>query len=56
MAASFPPSSSVTRFMFADADLSTAWPVAEEPVKATFAMPGWDVIHGPLSNKVEVRY
>lgn len=48
MAASFPPSSSVIRFIPAAAERMTAWPVRVEPVNETFAIPGWDVTHGPL--------
>ena len=49
MAASLPPSSSVTRFTVSEADFMTLRPVAVEPVKATLATSGWAVSTPPRS-------
>ncbi len=49
IAASFPPSSSVTRFRFEEALARTFLPVATDPVNEILSMSGCPVIHGPRS-------
>ena len=50
IAASLPPSSSVTRFSVGAADSITRRPVAVDPVKLILSKPGWLVIHGPSAS------
>src|SRR3546814_14103652 len=50
IAASLPPSSSVTRFSVGAADSMTRRPVAVEPVKLILSKPVWPVIQGPSAS------
>ncbi len=50
IAASFPPSSSVTRFNVPAAFAITFFPVATEPVNEILSMVGCSVIHWPSSS------
>ena len=56
MAASLPPSSSVTRLSDVAALAMTLRPVAVEPVKLILSMPGWLVIQGPRSSPPETMF
>ena len=50
IAASLPPSSSVTRFKVAAALAMTCLPLAAEPVKEILSMPGYALIQRPHSS------
>ncbi|CAM5596686.1 hypothetical protein SANTM175S_08487 [Streptomyces antimycoticus] len=51
MAASLPPSSRVTRASEAAAPSATDRPVAIEPVKVTWRIPGWDARRAPRGSR-----
>src|SRR5713226_42307 len=56
IAASFPPSSRVTRFRSGAAAAATFLPVATEPVKEIFLGTGWLVIMAPNSSPPEITF